>query len=62
MDYAPSEDASVVAADDQIDRERIVIMDSDSDSESVRGIDRRRLVRWGGSAAAGVVAAGVPLV
>jgi CubicO group peptidase (beta-lactamase class C family) len=60
MDYAPSEDASVVAADDQIDRERIVIMDSDS--ESVRGIDRRRLVRWGGSAAAGVVAAGVPLV
>jgi hypothetical protein len=31
------------------------------DSDSVRGIDRRRLVRWGGLAAAGV-AAGVPLV
>ncbi|MEU2614903.1 serine hydrolase domain-containing protein [Micromonospora sp. NPDC007271] len=32
------------------------------DSGSVRGIDRRRLFRWGGLAAAGVVAAGVPLV
>jgi CubicO group peptidase (beta-lactamase class C family) len=31
------------------------------DSDSVRGIDRRRLVRWGGVAAAGV-AVGVPLV
>jgi CubicO group peptidase (beta-lactamase class C family) len=31
------------------------------DSNSVRGIDRRRLIRWGGVAAAGV-AAGVPLV
>jgi CubicO group peptidase (beta-lactamase class C family) len=31
------------------------------DSDSVRGIDRRRLIRWGGVAAAGV-AAGVPLV
>ncbi|GAA5198190.1 hypothetical protein GCM10023322_71010 [Rugosimonospora acidiphila] len=30
-------------------------------SDSVRGIDRRRLVRWGGVAAAGV-AVGVPLV
>src|SRR5689334_3940433 len=26
-----------------------------------RGVDRRRLFRWGGAAAAGVVAAGVPL-
>ncbi|MGX2993715.1 serine hydrolase domain-containing protein [Streptomyces sp. JNUCC 64] len=33
----------------------------DSDSKSVRGIDRRRLFGWGGRAAAGV-AAGVPLV
>jgi hypothetical protein len=41
-----------------VDRERIVIMDSDS----VHGIDRRRLVKWGGLAAAGVVAAGAPLV
>ncbi|MFE2427466.1 serine hydrolase domain-containing protein [Streptomyces sp. NPDC059373] len=32
------------------------------DSDSVRGIDRRRLLGWGGLAAAGVVAAGVPLV
>ncbi|WP_169988766.1 MULTISPECIES: serine hydrolase [unclassified Microbispora] len=32
------------------------------DSDSARGIDRRRLVRWGGLAAAGVVAAGGPLV
>jgi CubicO group peptidase (beta-lactamase class C family) len=32
------------------------------DSDSVRGINRRRLVRWGGVAAAGMVAAGVPLV
>ena len=31
------------------------------DSDSIRGIDRRRLVRWGGLAAAGV-AAGGPLV
>ena len=30
--------------------------------DSVRGIDRRRLVRWGGVAAAGAVAASVPLV
>jgi CubicO group peptidase (beta-lactamase class C family) len=32
------------------------------DSDSVRGVDRRRLFKWGGLAAAGVVAAGVPLV
>ncbi|MEV6925007.1 serine hydrolase domain-containing protein [Dactylosporangium sp. NPDC051485] len=32
------------------------------DSDSVQGIDRRRLFRWGGLAAAGVVAAGAPLV
>ncbi|MFJ7497970.1 serine hydrolase domain-containing protein [Streptomyces sp. NPDC097727] len=32
------------------------------DSDSVQGIDRRRLFRWGGLVAAGVVAAGVPLV
>jgi len=32
------------------------------DSDSVQGIDRRRLFRRGGLAAAGVVAAGVPLV
>jgi CubicO group peptidase (beta-lactamase class C family) len=32
------------------------------DSDSVRGIDRRRLLGWGGLAAAGVVAAGAPLV
>ncbi|GGP77987.1 serine hydrolase domain-containing protein [Streptosporangium pseudovulgare] len=31
-------------------------------SDSVPGIDRRRLVKWGGLAAAGVVAAGTPLV
>ncbi|MEN3539622.1 serine hydrolase domain-containing protein [Microbispora sp. ZYX-F-249] len=31
------------------------------DSGSIRGIDRRRLVKWGGLAAAGVVAAGGPL-
>ena len=31
-------------------------------SDSVRGIDRRRLIKWGGVAAAGVVAAGVPMV
>ena len=31
-------------------------------SDSVGGIDRRRLIKWGGVAAAGVVAAGVPLV
>ncbi|MFE9427578.1 serine hydrolase [Kitasatospora sp. NPDC006697] len=30
-------------------------------SESVRGIDRRRLLRWGGLGAAGAVAAGAPL-
>jgi CubicO group peptidase (beta-lactamase class C family) len=35
-----------------VPRERIVIMDSDS----VRGVDRRRLLGWGGLAAAGVVA------
>jgi CubicO group peptidase (beta-lactamase class C family) len=29
---------------------------------TTQGIDRRRLIRWGGVAAAGVVAAGVPLV
>jgi CubicO group peptidase (beta-lactamase class C family) len=33
----------------------------DVDSDSVRGIDRRRLIGWGGLAAAGVVA-GAPLV
>ncbi|MFE4665075.1 hypothetical protein ACFRI7_25490 [Streptomyces sp. NPDC056716] len=33
----------------------------DSDSDSVQGVGRRRLFRWGGLAAAGV-AAGVPLV
>jgi hypothetical protein len=38
-----------------VDQERTAIMDLDS----VRGIDRRRLVGW---AAAGVVAAGAPLV
>jgi CubicO group peptidase (beta-lactamase class C family) len=32
------------------------------DSDSVRGIDRRRLLGWGGLAAAGVVAAGASLV
>jgi CubicO group peptidase (beta-lactamase class C family) len=32
------------------------------DSDSVRGIDRRRLIGWGGVAAAGAVAAGVPLL
>ncbi|MEV8632916.1 serine hydrolase domain-containing protein [Streptosporangium sp. NPDC051023] len=32
------------------------------DSDSVRGIDRRRLLGWGGLAAAGVVAAGAPPV
>ncbi|MFF3667078.1 serine hydrolase domain-containing protein [Microtetraspora malaysiensis] len=32
------------------------------DSDSVRGINRRRLLGWGGLAAAGVVAAGAPLV
>jgi CubicO group peptidase (beta-lactamase class C family) len=32
------------------------------DSASGDGIDRRRLVKWGGLAAAGVVAAGAPLV
>ena len=32
------------------------------DSASVPGIDRRRLVKWGGLAAAGVVATGAPLV
>jgi len=32
------------------------------DSDSVRGIDRRRLVRWGGLTAAGVAAAGASLV
>nr|WSY49045.1 beta-lactamase family protein [Streptomyces sp. NBC_00886] len=32
------------------------------DSDSVRGINRRRLLRWSGLAAAGVVAAGAPLV
>ncbi|MER7499080.1 serine hydrolase domain-containing protein [Nonomuraea pusilla] len=32
------------------------------DSESVRGINRRRLLGWGGLAGVGVVAAGVPLV
>jgi CubicO group peptidase (beta-lactamase class C family) len=31
-------------------------------SDSVRGLNRRRLVSWGGVAAAGMVAAGVPLV
>ncbi|KAB2342200.1 serine hydrolase domain-containing protein [Actinomadura rudentiformis] len=31
-------------------------------SDSVRGVDRRRLLGWGGLAAAGVVAAGAPLV
>jgi CubicO group peptidase (beta-lactamase class C family) len=31
-------------------------------SDSVRGIDRRRLLRWGGVGAAGAVAAGAPLV
>ncbi|GGV09159.1 serine hydrolase [Actinomadura cremea] len=31
------------------------------DSDSVRGIDRRRLLGWGGLAAAGAVAAGAPL-
>ncbi|MBB5868396.1 CubicO group peptidase (beta-lactamase class C family) [Allocatelliglobosispora scoriae] len=31
------------------------------DADSLRGIGRRRLVGWGGAAAAGVVAAGVPL-
>jgi CubicO group peptidase (beta-lactamase class C family) len=32
------------------------------DSDSVRGVDRRRLLGWGGLAAAGVVAAGASLV
>ncbi|MEV1245544.1 serine hydrolase domain-containing protein [Nonomuraea sp. NPDC050022] len=32
------------------------------DCDSVGGIDRRRLVKWGGLAAAGLVAAGAPLV
>lgn len=32
------------------------------DSDSVPGIDRRRLIGWGGLAAAGVAATGVPLV
>ncbi|WP_067798352.1 serine hydrolase domain-containing protein [Actinomadura formosensis] len=32
------------------------------DSDSVRGVDRRRLLGWGGLAAAGAVAAGAPLV
>jgi CubicO group peptidase (beta-lactamase class C family) len=32
------------------------------DSDAARGIDRRRLVKWGGVAAAGVVAVGVPVV
>jgi CubicO group peptidase (beta-lactamase class C family) len=32
------------------------------DSDSVRGVDRRRLLGWGGLAAAGVVAAGTSLV
>ncbi|HEY9372506.1 serine hydrolase domain-containing protein [Streptomyces sp.] len=32
------------------------------DSDSVRGIGRRRMLGWGGLAAAGVVAAGAPLV
>jgi CubicO group peptidase (beta-lactamase class C family) len=32
------------------------------DSDSARGINRRRLLGWGGLAAAGVVAAGAPLV
>jgi len=32
------------------------------DSDSVRGIGRRRLIGWGGVAAAGAVAAGVPLL
>jgi CubicO group peptidase (beta-lactamase class C family) len=32
------------------------------DSDAVRGIDRRRLLGWGGLAVAGVVGAGVPLV
>lgn len=32
------------------------------DSDSVRGINRRRLLGWGGLTAAGVVAAGAPLV
>ncbi|RKS79087.1 CubicO group peptidase (beta-lactamase class C family) [Actinomadura pelletieri DSM 43383] len=31
-------------------------------SDSVRGVDRRRLLGWGGLAAAGAVAAGAPLV
>jgi hypothetical protein len=30
-------------------------------SDSARGIDRRRLIRWGGAAAAGAVPVGVPL-
>ncbi len=32
------------------------------DSDSARGINRRRLLGWGGLAAAGVAAAGAPLV
>jgi hypothetical protein len=36
-------------------------MDVIMDSDSVRGIDRRRLLGWGGLAGAGVVAAGVSL-
>jgi len=32
------------------------------DSDSIRGINRRRLLGWGGLTAAGVVAAGAPLV
>ncbi|BCL12471.1 serine hydrolase domain-containing protein [Micromonospora sagamiensis] len=32
------------------------------ESDSTRGVDRRRLFKWGGLAGAGVVAAGVPLV
>jgi len=35
---------------------------SPSAHDSSRGIDRRRLVKWGGAAAAGVVAAGGPLI
>jgi CubicO group peptidase (beta-lactamase class C family) len=41
-----------------VDPERTVIVDSDS----VRGVGRRRLLGWGGLGAVGVVAAGVPLV
>ncbi|WNV87090.1 serine hydrolase domain-containing protein [Umezawaea sp. Da 62-37] len=41
-----------------VEGRKTVIMDSDS----ARGVDRRRLLGWGGLAAAGVAVAGVPLV